>query len=97
MTQHPDLGEQLYCARGEMKNRTKEQQLDLFADRTSAHTMLASQAEGLTQQEIAVRFWGRARVEAEYYTGGWMHERVKRRLSRARAILKHYRSIATGA
>ena len=37
------LYEQLYCARGEMENRLKEQQLDLFADRTSAHTMRANQ------------------------------------------------------
>ena len=37
------LYEQLYCARGEMENRIKEQQLDLFADRTSAHTMRANQ------------------------------------------------------
>jgi hypothetical protein len=29
------LYEQTYCARGEMENRIKEQQLDLFADRTS--------------------------------------------------------------
>jgi len=29
------LYEELYCARGEMENRIKEQQLDLFADRTS--------------------------------------------------------------
>jgi hypothetical protein len=29
------LYEQIYCARGEMENRIKEQQLDLFADRTS--------------------------------------------------------------
>ncbi len=27
----------VYCARGEMENRIKEQQLDLFADRTSCH------------------------------------------------------------
>jgi hypothetical protein len=32
-----DLYEKLYCARGEMENRIKEQQLGLFADRTSAH------------------------------------------------------------
>jgi hypothetical protein len=32
-----DLYEKLYCARGEMENRIKEQQLDLFADRTSCH------------------------------------------------------------
>jgi hypothetical protein len=31
------LYEDLYCARGEMENRIKEQQLDLFADRTSCH------------------------------------------------------------
>jgi hypothetical protein len=37
------LYEELYCARGEMENRIKEQQLGLFADRTSAHTMRANQ------------------------------------------------------
>jgi hypothetical protein len=31
------LYEQDYCARGEMENRIKEQQLDLFSDRTSCH------------------------------------------------------------
>lgn len=37
------LYEQLYCARGEMENRIKECQLDLFADRTSVKTMRAKQ------------------------------------------------------
>jgi hypothetical protein len=37
------LYEQLYCARGEMENRIKECQLDLFADRTSTKTMRANQ------------------------------------------------------
>ena len=37
------LYERLYCARGEMENRIKECQLDLFADRTSAATMRANQ------------------------------------------------------
>jgi hypothetical protein len=37
------LYEQQYCARGEMENRIKEQQLHLFADRTSAATMRANQ------------------------------------------------------
>jgi hypothetical protein len=37
------LYEDLYCARGDMENRIKEQQLDLYADRTSAHTMRANQ------------------------------------------------------
>jgi hypothetical protein len=38
-----DLYEKIYCARGEMENRIKECQLDLFADRTSSHTMRANQ------------------------------------------------------
>ena len=37
------LYEQLYCARGEMENRIKEAQLELFADRTSSHTFKANQ------------------------------------------------------
>jgi Transposase DDE domain group 1 len=37
------LYEQLYCARGDMENRIKEQQLGLFADRTSSATMRANQ------------------------------------------------------
>jgi hypothetical protein len=37
------LYEALDCARGEMENRIKEQQLDLFADRTSTHTLRANQ------------------------------------------------------
>jgi hypothetical protein len=37
------LYEQLYCGRGDMENRIKEQQLWLFADRTSAGKMRANQ------------------------------------------------------
>lgn len=37
------LYEEIYCARGEMENRIKECQLDLYADRTSAATMRANQ------------------------------------------------------
>lgn len=37
------LYETVYCARGDMENRIKEQQLYLFADRTSAATMRANQ------------------------------------------------------
>lgn len=37
------LYEKVYCARGEMENRIKECQADLFADRTSAATMRANQ------------------------------------------------------
>ena len=37
------LYEEIYCARGEMENRIKECQADLFADRTSTATMRANQ------------------------------------------------------
>jgi hypothetical protein len=37
------LYEDVYCARGDMENRIKEQQLGLFADRTSTRTMRANQ------------------------------------------------------
>ena len=38
-----ELYERDYCARGEMENRIKEQQLCLFADRTSCRTLRANQ------------------------------------------------------
>ena len=37
------LYDQVYCARGEMENRIKEQQLGLFADRTSDHQWWTNQ------------------------------------------------------
>jgi len=45
MSQFPAaaLYETLYCARGEMGNRVKEQQMGLFADRTSTGTMRGHQ------------------------------------------------------
>jgi Transposase DDE domain group 1 len=38
-----ELYEDVYCQRGDMENRIKEQQLGLFADRTSCHRFLANQ------------------------------------------------------
>lgn len=38
-----ELYENLYCGRGEAENRIKEQQLDLFSDRTSCSAMAANQ------------------------------------------------------
>lgn len=38
-----EVYEQTYCQRGDMENRIKEQQLDLFADRTSTHHFRANQ------------------------------------------------------
>jgi hypothetical protein len=55
-TEHIDaktLYEQEYCARGEMENRIKEQQLYLFADRLSTKTMRANQ---LRLDEAAVAY-----------------------------------------
>ena len=37
------LYDEVYCARGEMENRIKEQQLGLFAGRTSCHHFLSNQ------------------------------------------------------
>ena len=41
--QAQSLYEDTYCARGDMENRIKEQQLDLFADRTSTHYLKSNQ------------------------------------------------------
>jgi Transposase DDE domain group 1 len=38
-----EVYEAVYCQRGEAENRIKEQQLDLFADRTSCHRFAANQ------------------------------------------------------
>ena len=38
-----ELYEDVYCQRGEAENRIKEQQLDLFAGRTSCHRFVANQ------------------------------------------------------
>jgi hypothetical protein len=38
-----ELYEQIYCARGDMENRIKEQQLDLYADRTSTELLAPNQ------------------------------------------------------
>jgi hypothetical protein len=68
-----DLYEKLYCARGEMENRIKEQQLDLFADRTSCHKwwpnqfrlILSSLAYSLIEaiRRLALRGTGMARAQ----------------------------------
>ena len=43
LTTEKALYEKFYCARGDMENRIKEQQLDLFADRTSTAPMASNQ------------------------------------------------------
>lgn len=49
-----DLYERVYCARGEMENRVKEQQLGLFSDRTSCHGFRANQFRVLLSAAASV-------------------------------------------
>jgi hypothetical protein len=58
-----ELYDGTYCARGEMENRIKEQQLDLFADRTSCTKWWANQFRLLLSSLAyllleAIRRWG---------------------------------------
>ncbi len=57
------LYEKFYCARGDMENRIKEQQLDLFADRTST-AYLASNQLRLWFSSFAYLLLGRLRAVA---------------------------------
>jgi len=69
-----ELYDALYCQRGEMENRIKEQQLDLFADRTSCHDwwpnqfrlILASLAYSLIEaiRRLALKGTDMARAQA---------------------------------
>jgi hypothetical protein len=47
-----DLYDKVYCARGDMENRIKEQQLGMFADRTSCHDWWPNQFR-LLQSSLA--------------------------------------------
>ena len=48
------LYDEVYCARGEMENRIKEQQLGLFSDRTSCHGWWANQFRVLLSAAASV-------------------------------------------
>jgi hypothetical protein len=68
------LYDDIYCARGEMENRIKEQQLGLFSDRTSCHAWWANQfrlllssaayvlLEALRRLGLSGTEWARAQV-----------------------------------
>jgi len=60
------LYQDLYCARGDMENRIKECQLDLYADRTSATSMRANQ----------LRLWFASFAGACPREGGGAHLRL---------------------
>jgi hypothetical protein len=71
-----DLYERLYCARGDMENRIKEQQLGMFADRTSTATLrgnqlrlwIASLAYTLTQALRRIGLQGTSLATAQVST-----------------------------
>lgn len=70
------LYDRLYCARGEMENRIKEQQLGLFADRTSCHgwwpnqfrLLLSSCAYVLMERMRALALAGTELARAQVHT-----------------------------
>ena len=64
------LYEDLYCARGDMENRIKEQQLTLFADRTSTHELHANQLRLYFSSfaYVLIQTWGALRLEFEKTT-----------------------------
>lgn len=77
------LYEELYCARGDMENRIKECQLDLFADRTSTATMRANQlrlwfASMAYVLLTALRRIGLAHTELAHATCGTIRLRLLR-------------------
>lgn len=51
-----ELYDDTYCGRGDMENRIKEQQMDLFADRTSCHHWWANQFRLLLSSMAYVLF-----------------------------------------
>ncbi len=61
------LYEDLYYARGEMENRIKEQQLGLFADRTSSATLRANQLRLYFSSFAYVLLHGLRRLGADWY------------------------------
>jgi hypothetical protein len=58
------LYERLYCARGEMENRIKEQ-LSLFSDRLSTETLRANQLGGFNRARLHRQRFGLARKQSQ--------------------------------
>ena len=59
------IHDEIYCARGEMENRIKEQQLGLFSDRTSAHGGWANELRVLWSAAASVLMETLRRVALE--------------------------------
>ena len=58
--------------------------------------MLRAKADGLAMRDIARLFWRESHVEEAWDADGWMHARLKRRLRRAREVMRRFREIAAG-
>ncbi|MCY4479512.1 MAG: DUF2285 domain-containing protein [Rhodospirillales bacterium] len=56
----------------------------------------AAHGAGLKHRQIVELFWGAGRIAREWERGCWMDSRIKRRLRKAREIMKGYRDIAAG-
>ena len=75
------LYEDRYCARGDMENRIKEQQLYLFADRTSTHAMRSNQLRLLFSTmayllHVTLREFGLAGTEMENAQAGTIRTKL---------------------
>ena len=87
------LYEDRYCARGDMENRIKEQQLFLFADRTSAHTMRANQMRVWLSSVayvlfVAVREFGLKGTELENAQSGTIRTKLLKVGARVRVTCR---------
>ena len=90
------LYEQVYCARGEMENRIKEQQGDLFGERLSCHGFAANQlrlwlsafAYGLMERLRAVALKGTALAQA---TAGTIRLRLCKLAARVEISVRRLR------
>lgn len=71
------LYDEFYCQRGDMENRIKEQQLMLFADRTSCHAMLANQFRTLLSGFAYVLLCGLRRLAGTLSPTSWQAEGVR--------------------
>ena len=90
------LYEREYCARGEMENRIKEQQLDLFADRTSTSWMRSNQLR-LWFSSVAYvlvnafRHWGLKGTELARAQCGTIREKIFKIGARVRVSVRRVR------
>ena len=90
------LYEDRYCARGEMENRIKEQQLYLFADRTSTHGMRSNQLRLLFSTmayllHVTLREFGLAGTEMENAQAGTIRSKLLKIGGRIRVTVRRVR------